>query len=181
MLSSRNKSRIIVALTFVSICYIKDAFRAMENYVDVRLQPIVEWFGNNYMGKRIGDRPAPPAIDVRLRRRPLFAHEMWNVNKRVENNEDRTNNQAEGANHTLTVAFSVDHSTIWKFIDGLWLLQVGRDAKYELMVRGEAPPAKRRKYQNADTRIIGLIDKFNRGGDIIEFLHGIANNSVMEQ
>jgi hypothetical protein len=141
----------------------------------------VEWFGNNYMGERIGDRPAPPAIDVRLRRRLLFAHEMWNVNERVENNEDRTNNQAEGANHTLTVAFSVDHPTICKFIDRLWLLQVGRDAKYELMIRGEALPAKRTKYQDADTRIIELVDKFNCGGDIIEFLRGIANNSVMEQ
>jgi len=81
----------------------------------------------------------------------------------------------------LTVAFSVDHPTIWKFIDGLWLLQVGRDAKYELMVRGKASPAKRRKYHDADTRIIGLVDKFNRGSDIIEFLRNIANNSVMEQ
>jgi len=71
-----QQARMIVALAFVPIRNMEDAFRAIENHVDVRLQPIVEWFGNNYMEKRIGDQPAPLAIDVRLRRRPMFAHEM---------------------------------------------------------------------------------------------------------
>ena len=111
--------------------------------------------------------PPLPVIDDRPRRRSMFAIGMWNVSERLAIDEDRTNNKAEAGNRKLSVSFPVDHPTIWKFIDGLRLLQDGRDAAYELMVRGEAPPAKRRKYRDADNRIIGLVERFNVDGQII--------------
>jgi len=59
-------------------------------------------------------------------------------------------------------------------------VQTSQDAKYELMIHADAPTAKQRKYQQADERILQKVTNFNRNG-IIEFLRGIAHNSVMDQ
>ena len=63
-------------------------------------------------------------------------------------------------------------------------VKIGRDAAYEQMIRGEAPAKKRKKYVDADARIKKLVVGYSHNFSdlqIIEFLRGIANNSVMNQ
>ncbi len=63
-------------------------------------------------------------------------------------------------------------------------IKIGRDAAYEQMIRGEAPTKKRKKYVDADARIKKLVVSYLHNFSdlqIIEFLRGIANNSVMNQ
>lgn len=111
----------------------------------------------------------------------MFPIALWNVNERVLNEDDRTNNFSEANNRKLNTVFSVDHPTVFKFIDGLRKMQVGRDAEVERMIRNEQPTPKRRKYVRADDRIIDLLARFEHDDNIIALLRGIAHNSVMEQ
>ncbi len=51
----------------------------------------------------------------------------------------------------------MNHPTIWKLVDGMRRVQIGRDAAYEQMIRGEAPAKKRKKYVDADAQIKKLV------------------------
>ena len=60
--------------------------------------------------------------------------------------------------------FGMDHPNIWKFIDGIRVVQS--------LVKG-------RKYIAADLRIRTIVESY-RERNIIEFLRGIAHNFLME-
>ena len=49
------------------------------------------------------------------------------------------------------------------------------DAQYELFVAGHAAPRKRRKYEEADERILNIVNRFEIG-TVIEYLRGISHN-----
>jgi hypothetical protein len=52
------------------------------------------------------------------------------------------------------------------------------------MIRSEAPAKKRKKYVDANARIKKLVVSYSHNFSdlqIIEFLRGIANNSIMNQ
>uniref|UniRef100_A0A6P7H677 Uncharacterized protein LOC114346678 n=1 Tax=Diabrotica virgifera virgifera TaxID=50390 RepID=A0A6P7H677_DIAVI len=101
---------------------------------------------------------------------------MWNLYQRTMNREDRTNNYAEAAHRRLQTELGVDHPTIWKFIDSLRKVQKGRDVHYEQLV---VKPLKKKKYRDADERILRLVRNFNADGDILEYLRGLAHNYEM--
>jgi hypothetical protein len=69
----------------------------------------------------------------------------------------------------------MDHPSIWRFIDGLKKIQKERDTFFEQMVAGNPPPVKRRKYRDADARILTLVNDFNNR-PMNEFLRGVAHN-----
>ncbi len=52
---------------------------------------------------------------------------MWNVYNQVLNDQGQTNNHAEAAHRRVQAELEMDHSMIWKLIDGLWKVQKGRD------------------------------------------------------
>jgi hypothetical protein len=63
-------------------------------------------------------------------------------------------------------------------------VQIGRNTAYEQMIRGEVQAKKRKKYVDADARIKKLVVSYLHNFSdlqIIEFLRGIANNSIMNQ
>ncbi|CAI6351496.1 unnamed protein product [Macrosiphum euphorbiae] len=112
------------------------------------------------------------------RRQPLFPHEMWNVFNRTLNQQDRINNPAEAAHRRLQTELGMNHSTIWKLIDGLRKVQTNRDFYYEQLVAGHNPPVKLKKYRDADQRILTVVrDYFNRA--VVEYLRGISHNYQM--
>ena len=103
---------------------------------------------------------------------------MWSCYERTINGQQRTNSHAEAAHKRLQTELQMDHPSIWKFIDGLKRIQKGRDVFYERMIAGQPPPAKRRKYRQADERLLNLVrDYENR--PILEYLRGIAHNFEM--
>ncbi|KAK5644913.1 hypothetical protein RI129_006213 [Pyrocoelia pectoralis] len=104
---------------------------------------------------------------------------MWNVYERTLAGNDRTNNFVEAAHRRMQNELGVDHPTMWKFIDGIRKVQSGRDVYYEAYVRGEEPVPKRRKYIQADRRILHIVQDFeNRTTN--EYLRGIAHNFLMQ-
>ena len=133
---------------------------------DDELQDILDWFEENYLGSVARTGRA---------RDPLFPPEMWNVYQRTLLGQHRTNNYAEAANRMLQHTLDADHPSIWAFIDGIKRLQRQLDAEYEMMVRGNEAPQKRRKYRDADRRLLTLAQSFHER-PLLEYLRGVAHN-----
>ena len=62
------------------------AFEVLSQHCAGDEEAILDYFEVNYIGEQRRGR----------RRNPLFAHELWNVNGRVEADLPRTNNMLEG-------------------------------------------------------------------------------------
>lgn len=164
-------ARMIVSLAFVPITGLDEAFQALSETLSDDLGPMLTWFEEYYLGRRVGRN--------RRRRDPPFSPALWNVYDRVIEKEDRTNNHAEAAHRRLQTEFNIQHPSIWRFIDGLRQIQKGRDLVYEQYVRGERAPRKRQKYQDADERILNIVSTY-ADRPIIEYLRGLAHNFLME-
>lgn len=162
--------RMILSIAFVPPEGVISAFEALcnLNYSDV--DPIMEWFEDNYIGRLKPDGS---------RKTPRFSPNIWSVYERVLSNRDRTNNYAEAAHRRLQIQFSCSHPTLWKFIDGLKNCQKITDQIYEEFVRGDVPPRKRTKYLLLDQRILRIVSTYS-SRNIIEYLRGLAHNYVME-
>ena len=127
-------------MAFVPVDFIHvalDVLNDAQNALPLELQSILDWMEDNCIG-RINRNAA--------RRNSLYPIRMWNEYERTL---DRTNNHAEMARQRLQFMPQMDHPFIWKFIRGLRTIQKERDMQYELMVAGNPPPAKRRKYHDA--------------------------------
>ena len=82
----RTNIRMIPALAFVPIDDIIPAFERLSQHFQDDAQTILDYFEANYIGILRRGR----------RRRPLFAHALWNIHGRVQDNLPRTNNALEG-------------------------------------------------------------------------------------
>jgi len=88
----------------------------------------------------------------------------------------------EASYQRLRNELTMVHPTIWKFIDGLRKSEKQRDMELEQMVAGYAPPAKKKKYQDADKRIVTILNQFMGNNpnappqSMWEFLQGISHN-----
>ncbi|KAH7697413.1 hypothetical protein AAVH_35503 [Aphelenchoides avenae] len=58
-------------------------------------------------------------------------------------------------------------------------VQKETDFRYEQYVRGDQNVPKRKKYREADERILTIVTEY-RNREIIEYLRGIAHNFQME-
>jgi len=95
--------------------------------------------------------------------------------------QDRTNNYAKAAHRRLKTELGMEHPTLWSLINHLRKAQKTRDIDFEAMIAGHAPPSKRKRYRDADERILTLINRFNGNAveppqTMWEFLRGIAHN-----
>jgi len=161
----------IVALAFVPIDNLDDAFDALSNQLANELTPILNWLEDKYMGR--------PGHNNCRRRPALFPPEIWSMYQHTISDIGRTNNYAEAAHRRLKRELDVVHPLIWTFIDGFRRVQKGRDVTYEQYVRGERGPVKRREYILVDHRLLTTVNDYNNR-DFIEYLPGIAHNFLME-
>jgi hypothetical protein len=74
---------------------------------------------------------------------------------------------------------SVDHPSLWRFINSIRQIQSSRDADYERCIAGYEPDKKRRKYRDADNRIKHVVNGFTID-NVVVFLRGVAHNFLME-
>nr|CAD7427422.1 unnamed protein product [Timema monikensis] len=105
------KARMISALAFVPENDLDQALDLLAEELPDNLQPLIDWFEDNYIGRRnrrgVGRRVA------------LFPPNMWFLYTRVLNGTDRTNNHTEAAHLRLGTELGMQHPTKWKFIDAL--------------------------------------------------------------
>ena len=113
-------------------------------------------------------------------------HCHQNFNYFVSCEQDRTNNHAEAAHRRLQEELGMDHPLLWKLIDGLRKVQKSRDLDHQKMISGHPPRSKKKKYRDADNRIVKLINRFiggdgsNQPQSMLESLKGIAHNFQMD-
>jgi len=102
-------AKIVTALAFVPIGDIDNALLSLFENLPDDVQPIFNCFEDNYVGRmnRRGNG----------RRQPLFPREMWNIYNITLIRQDRNNNHVETAHRRLQTKLSMDHPTIWKFIE----------------------------------------------------------------
>ncbi|KFD64455.1 hypothetical protein M514_10786 [Trichuris suis] len=162
-------ARMIIAMAFVPLEDLDAVFRQLARQTPRELWPVLDWFEQNYMGRLNSFGGC---------QRPSFPPNMWSTYQRTLQGRDRTNNFAEAAHRRLRSELSVDHPTIWKFIDGLRSVQAGRDQHFECFVRGDEPPRKRLKYVRADQRIQEAVQRFTVDSGVL-YLRGLAHNFAM--
>ncbi|KAK7601123.1 hypothetical protein V9T40_008564 [Parthenolecanium corni] len=134
--------RMVGALAFVPPGYVSAAFEQLQETLDARLDPLVEYFEDNYIGK----------LSRRGRKIPPFPISWWNVYDRTLEGAHRSNNYSEAAHRRLHYEMNVTHPSIWKFISALCRIQKGRDIYFDELNRGDGPPQKRTKYMRLDER-----------------------------
>ena len=161
------KAKMIIAITFVSLNKVDEYVDALATELPQKLHDLLNWFEDTYLGR--------PNRWENGRQASLFRREIWNLHRRTLNGEDCTNNNAEAAHRWLKYELGMQHPTIWKLIDGLRKVQKGRDAYYERLLAGHAPPQKLKKYRDADRRICETVLKFENM-DAIEYLRSLAHN-----
>jgi hypothetical protein len=66
---------------------------------------------------------------------------------------------------------------LWNIFDFFKFIRF--DANYEEFVRGQAAPRKRTRYEEADRRILSIVQKYD-ANNILEYLRGLAHNFLME-
>lgn len=161
----RTNIRMIPCLALVPIADIVPVFDALSQHCQHNEQGILDYFETTYIGELRRGR----------RRRPMFAHEFWNINRRVADNLPRTNNALEGWHRQFNQSFAVAHPNIWIFLKVLKrdaAIQQVRAAHY---VAGRPAPKRRRIYERVNDSIRNLVaDYANRQN--LDFLRGISYN-----
>ena len=151
-------------MAFVPIQHLIEAFETLEEVIPDEMLPLLDYFERTYIGRRLRAR----------RRDPPHSHDFWNVHVRVSNGDARTNNKVEGHYNLINKMLSMQHPTIWKFVEALTKLQNINKNKIEALC-AQGSPAKRRKYKDLDARLKIIVEDFaNR--DILDFFRGIAHN-----
>ncbi|GCC45824.1 hypothetical protein chiPu_0030173 [Chiloscyllium punctatum] len=118
----------IIGLAFIPIENIHEAIEHLTDALPDELQPLLDWFEDNYGGRRLRRGNG--------RRSPLFPVGMWNIYERTLNNDDKTDNNAEAVYRQRQCELDVEHLVIWKYIKSLRKVQRGRDLYYEHLIAG---------------------------------------------
>ena len=157
--------KMIPALAFVPTQDVSDAFEELSDYLPNVLQPVLDYFEDNYIGRP--DRRG-------VRRNPLFAIELWNMHDRVRNGNARTTNCVEAWHRAIQCLIGEVHPTLWKFIKGLIRCQKLRDVELEQLLAGNPAPRPRPRYEALNRRISRIVEDFpNRTK--VEYLRGLAH------
>ena len=162
----RTNVRMISALAIIPVADFVTSFEALSDHCDGdNEQGILDYFENNYIGQLRRGR----------RRRPLFAHTMWNISGRVADNLPRTNNALEGWHKQLNSCFAMAHPTIWRFIKVVREDATVQQIRVAHYVAGRPAPKRRRIYESLNEHISTLYADFNNR-NIIDYLRGISYN-----
>ena len=78
----------------------------MYNSLPSTFEPLLDYFEDNYIGRRKPNGRAKPRYPV----------ELWNVHDRTLGDSMRTNNQVESWHRRLSSVIECEHPSLWVFI-----------------------------------------------------------------
>ena len=157
--------KMLVALAFMPLGDVINAFETLVAEMPEQLDPIIDYFENNYIG----------VVHRRGRRPPRFPLQLWNVKDRIEEEIPRTNNHVEAYHRHLQAAILAFHPNIWTFLQVLKKEEALRRVEMIQMEAGEVPPPQKLRYRECNIRIKTIVkDYTNR--NILSYLRGIAHN-----
>ena len=161
----RPNIRMIGAIAFLPLLSIEAASDLLAQQCGADEQPVLDYFESMYVG------------DLRrgVRRAPLFAHHLWNVNERVQHNLPRTTNVVEGWHNAFTNSVAQSHANIWIFVDCIKREHTTVRMKVIQDDAGVPPPPSKRRYAELNTRITFIVNDFHNR-TIFGFLRAISYN-----
>jgi hypothetical protein len=162
-------ARMITSLAFVPEEEVEFGLNFLDGFLPAELKPILKWFTITYVGRVRANG---------VRATPMFPIPVWSVYRRTILGADRTNNFAEACHKRVQQGFNAAHPTIWKFISYLKEIQRIFDIDYEHFVAGHSDTRKRKRYVEADARILNKVQSYDRA-EISEFLRGLSHNYEM--
>uniref|UniRef100_A0A915ECQ0 Uncharacterized protein n=1 Tax=Ditylenchus dipsaci TaxID=166011 RepID=A0A915ECQ0_9BILA len=163
-------SRRILSLAFVPPLDVYECLHELQVYLMSHqpcLEPVLKWFSSNYVVSVYRYSDEASALPVSL----------WSCYERTLRGEDRTNNFAEAAHRRLQTIPDIHHPTMGLFVGEMKKVS---DHTYEQCIRGQQAPEERRVYQEADKRILALVELYGTKS-LIEYLRGLAHNFIMDQ
>ena len=161
----RSNIRMIGAIAFVPLLSIEEAFDLLAEHCGTYEQPVLDYFESTYVGE----------VRRGVRRAPLFAHHLWNVNERVQQNLPRTTNAVEGWHNAFTNSVAQSHANIWTFVDCIKREHATVRMKVIQDDAGVPPPPPKRRYAELNTRITFIVNDFDNR-TIMGFLRAISYN-----
>lgn len=164
--------RMIAALSFVPEADVPNAFYDVENairnnYNDMRIDNVLDYFEDNYIGRQRRGRP---------RAVPMFSVSTWNMHQRTQDDLPRTNNHIEGWHRRFTGNCDSVHPTIWKFIQSLQREENLVRAEVHQAVGGH-PVTQKKKYAQSAERVKNIVNDYAaRRANMLLYLRAIAHN-----
>jgi hypothetical protein len=99
----------IGALAFLPPNDVPQGFDDLYSSVPSQLEPLLDYFEDNYIGRR---RPNGRAT-------PRYPIELWNMRERTLQNAMRTNNNAEAWHRRFNSVIDCEHPSLWIFIQSI--------------------------------------------------------------
>ena len=159
------KVRMVAALAFVPLDQVITAFEELQQHLGDDYEVVLDYFEDNYIGRQ-----------RRVNRRaPRFAHAMWNMHTRAEDELPKTNNNVEGWHRGMRSAVNACHPSIWKLIEVLQRDNALCTVAIAQAIGGHSPEPRRKKYVQCEKRISNIVRDFE-ARDVLDFLRAIAYN-----
>ena len=163
-------TRMLCAVAFMPLDNVIAGFEELTDLIrdtyQGEMDDLLDYFEETYIGRYRRNAE---------RRPPLFALNLWNMFHRTFDELPRTNNRVEGWHRRFQAQVSSCHPAFWKFIN---LLRTEENIfRVEIIqnVAGHPPPAQRRRYVDANQRILAIVNDFQNRGNM-EYLRAIAHN-----
>ena len=157
--------RMLTALAFVPVDDVLDYFEVLTDAMPQEAEPIVDYFEDTYIGRRVR----------RGRRQPLIPLAFWNVTDRLEGGLPRTNNHVEGWHRRMQANVGACHPSIWHFLDVLRREQSLNEVVMHQTLAGHVAPRQRPRNQAITKRLLVIAAEYDRR-PVLEYLRGIAHN-----
>ena len=106
----------------------------------------------------------------------MFEVEIWRVGGRVDVGITMTNVAVEGFHRAFSSGSAeADHLGVWRFVDTLQIQQnITANDIADVEMGAVKTPHRRQVERN--NRILGLADRYRRGGDKLRLARGVARN-----
>jgi hypothetical protein len=142
------------------------SFEKIVAFAPSSFAPMLTYFEHTFIGKKVRGNP-------RLRKRPLFELEMWNVRARVLEDCGRTNNSIEAWHKVFEMDAAV-HPTMPKLVDFFRLEQKNTEVLLAQLAAGDTYKRKAKEVEK-DERLKKHVEEWAVGDNLFDYLDALIN------
>lgn len=169
----RKYTHMILALAFVPLEDVLDAFATLENDAPDELLNIFDYFNLNYVnGRRAQGR--------RARVLPRFPPCIWNQYTATINNSHKTNNISEGWHNRFRILVAINHPDLYTFIQEIKKEQADTEKQIIEMDLGRNVKANPRmqclSLQKRQRIIAQNYRTYKHNNEILNYLQNMGSN-----
>ncbi|XP_052124774.1 uncharacterized protein LOC127749675 [Frankliniella occidentalis] len=166
----------LIAIAFVPVDDVEDAFDALQEVSDPALRPVFQHVEDHYVRGRLQARRRGGR--VRQRGRPMFPPALWNCYSRAEQGLPRTTNTCEAWHRRLGTLVGKNHPSLYVFLDQLQEVAV-IDVECSRAEAGHSPQKRRAQCEVTDARVARIqarYEEYREADDVLSYLRAIGAN-----